>query len=458
MSQRFLVHVRGRIRLYDLSIELNLSEDIILDDLKKILERTSSIFKLKAFGIEFDGQRGWSILPSSCVGVVSGDAITVVLDSRLPELMTEKVIAMAQLVGPDVYRISSDSVRASSSSLTDFGSRDLLAMSLADVCAEIRRTGREFVYTPVRTKSFNIRGAIDFAESLQTASTRPPVSISDEISFGTGANLYVLSALNRAKELTRVATVQEAMAREIELWSEDIDSSLTVGTPQEISDFSSSYPRADYRRAIHLASAIFFDLAIDLRDSNLNIPQVLADLDLLFEQYCTLQLNKLLPPSTYEVRDQLEVPHPAEPGLAGFIRPDLIIRHRQTGQAIVIDLKNKYSRVGTDEMPSLSNPDVYQVSYYAQALGTAKAMLVYPTTHDVEQFPIKKAESAAGYQTKIRNFRERHRTSEPTLRLGANEVTLFLYQVDLSGSMANTAESLASLAMFIDFLLTQEQE
>lgn len=458
MSKRFLVHVRGRICLNDLSIDLDIPEDVILNDLKKILERTSSVFGLKAFGIEFDGQRGWSILPSSCVGVVSGDAFTVVLDSRLPDLMTEKVIAMAQLVGPDVYRISSDLVRASSSSSTDFGSRDLLAMSLADICAEIRRSGREFVYTPIRSRAFNIRGSVDFAESLQTASTRPPISISDEISFGTSANLYVLSALERARGLTRVPTVQEILAREIELWSEDIDLEVTNGRPQEISDFSSSYPRSDYRKAIHLASAILLDLAIDLEGSSLNIPQVLADLNLLFEQYCTLQLQKLLPSTTYEVKDQVELPHPAEPGLSGFIKPDLIIRHRQSGQSIVIDLKNKYSHVSSEQKPSLNNPDVYQISYYAQTLGTTKAMLVYPTTQNVERFPIKKSESAAAYSTKTATFRERRRSSEPTLKLGNNLVTLIPYQVDLSGSMTNTAESLASLAMYIDFLLTQEQE
>ena len=458
MSQRFLVHIRGRIRLTDLSIELDVPEEVILNELKTILERTSSVFGLKAFGIEFDGQRGWSILPSSCVGVVSGDAFTVVLGSRLQELATEKVIAMAQLVGPDVYRISSDSVRASTSSSTDFASRDLLAMSLTDVCAEIRRAGREFVYRPLRTRSFNIRGSIDFAESLQTASTRPPISVSDEISFVTNANLYILSALERVKGLTQVATVHEAISQETELWSEDFDLEVTIDVPKEISDFSTSYPRPDYRRAINLASAILLDLSIDLEESSLNIPQVLADLDLLFEQYCTLQLRKLLPASTYEVNDQVELPHPARPELSGFIKPDLIIRHRQSRQAIVVDLKNKYSRVGPEQKPSLNNQDIYQISYYAQALGVAHAMLVYPTTQKVEHFPIKRSESATAYSKKIKDFRKRRRTSEPGLSLGTNEVTLLPYQVDLSGSMANTAESLASLAMFIDFLLTENQE
>jgi hypothetical protein len=144
--------------------------------------------------------------------------------------------------------------------------------------------------------------------------------------------------------------------------------------------------------------------------------------------------------------------------LSGYIKPDLVITHRDSGRSIVIDLKNKYSRVDIDVKPSLSNPDIYQISYYAQALGIDKAMLIYPTTTSVEAFPIKRSESTAAYLTKIQRFRERRQSSEPILRLGANEVALLPYQVDLSGSMANTAESLASLAMFIDYLLSQDQE
>jgi hypothetical protein len=67
-----------------------------------------------------------------------------------------------------------------------------------------------------------------------------------------------------------------------------------------------------------------------------------------------------------------------------------------------------------------------------------------------------RSESAAAYLAKIKRFRERRLISEPILRLGANEVALLPYQIDLSGSMANTAQSLASLAMFIDYLLTQD--
>lgn len=458
MSNRILLHVQGRILLDDLSIELAVPEDEILKDMKRILERSSSTFGLRPFRIEFDGQRGWSILPSSCVGVISGDVLTIVLDSRLPDLRTEKVIAMAQLAGPDVYRISSDSVRATSSSSWDFGSRDLLAMSLVDVCAEVRRSGREFVYRSVHAKTLNIRGSIDFAESLQTASTKPPISVFDERSYATDANIYILSALEKAMRLTRSEVVHEALRQETEVWSDDIDSEATNRFDTEISDFSTSYPRSDYRRGIHLASAVLFDLSIDFHESNLEIPQVLADLDVLFEQYCTLQLRQLLPASTFVVDSQQELPHPAYPQLSGYIKPDLVITHRDSGRSIVIDLKNKYSRVDIDEKPSLSNPDIYQISYYAQALGIDKAMLIYPTTTGVEAFPIKRSESTAAYLTKIQRFRERRQSSEPILRLGANEVALLPYQVDLSGSMANTAESLASLAMFIDYLLSQDQE
>ena len=83
-------------------------------------------------------------------------------------------------------------------------------------------------------------------------------------------------------------------------------------------------------------------------------------------------------------------------------------------------------------------------------------MLVYPTTQEVDSFPIKKSESASKYAERVETFRELREISEPILSLGSDKVTLIPYQVDLSGTMMNTAKSLASLAMYIDFLLTMD--
>ena len=456
MSNRLLVRIRGRIFIHDLEAELKLTESEILNELKSILRKSASTFGLKPFRIEFDGQRGWSILPSSCVGLLSGELLTVVLESRLSNLQTEKVLALAQLVGPNLYRISSDSVQAAVTSSNDFGTSDLLAMSLVDVCAEIRRTGRDFIFTQSRSKSFNIRGSIDFAESLQTASIRPPISMYDSVSYMTDANLFILAALEKAREMTRLDIVLQALSRETGLWTEDIDLDGSHIGQKEVSDFSSSYPRSDYRRAINLATAILLDMSLETNGNEVAVPQVLADLDLLFEQYCSMQLRSLLPASAYEVQDQLEVQHPARPNLSGFIKPDLVITNRKSGKTLVVDLKNKYSSIGANQKSSLNNSDIYQIAYYAQALGTTQAMLVYPTTEEVDSFPIKKSESASKYAEKVETFRELREISEPILSLGSNKVTLIPYQVDLSGTMINTAKSLASLAMYIDFLLTMD--
>ena len=457
MSSRFLVRIRGRILIDDLVEETGLDERVILDDLKQILRTSSSAFGVKAFRIEFDGHRGWSILPSSCVGLLAGEVLTLVLESRLLNLQTEKVIALAQLVGPDVFRISTESVRAGISNSDEFGTTDLLGISLVDACSEIRRTGRDFKYVPTQSRSFNIRGSIDFAESLQTGSVRPPISNYDSVSYSTDANVFIYSALIKAREATRVDAVLQAVSQELLFWSQDMDPLDDVPKLSEISNFSSSYPRSDYGRAITLAIAIHLDLSIDVDGSNTSIPQVLADLDLLFEQYCTIQLRKLLPDSVYSVQDQVELPHPSQPALSGYIKPDLIITNKQTGRVIVIDLKNKYSQIQANQKPSLSNADIYQISYYALAIESKRAMLVYPTTENLASFPIKKSESSVKYAARIEKFRSLHVASEPVIKLGKNEITLTPYQVDLGGTMANTAESLASLALYIDYLLSEDQ-
>ncbi len=451
-----MVRVRGRLLIEDLADGMNLSESEILEELRKILKASSTTFGLRPFRIEFDGLRGWSILPSSCVGVLSGDILIVAIDSRLSNLSTEKLISLAQIVGPDVYRISSDAVRATISNSSEFGARDLLAMSLVDICGEIRRSGRDFKYVPASSKSFNIRGAIDFAESLQTGSVRPPVSTFDTVTFSTDANLYILSALKLIRDKTRLDTVLQAVSNELNHWSQEMHIENDYVELPEISDFSISYPRSDYSKALSLSTAILLDLAIEIEGSNTSIPQVLADVDLLFEQYCTNQLRQLLPSSTYDVRAQNEFPHPSQPKLSGHIKPDLVVTNRDSGKSIVIDLKNKYSQVQPNEEPSLGNPDIFQISYYALALNVSHAMLVYPTTENAEGFPIKKSESVAKYASRIERFRLLRLNSEPVLNLGLNKITLVPYQVDLSGSMSNTAESLASLAMYIDYLLSED--
>jgi hypothetical protein len=439
--------------LGEVAIQIGIVESELLEDLKLILRTSTSRFRTMAFLLEYDGRRGWSIRPTSCVGLLTGDLLTLVLESRLKGLSTEKLLAMAQSQKSSGYQVSETHVRAGIRDDVDYSQTDLLGISLVDACSVIRRAGRSFRFAPVSSRRVPLRGEIDIQESIQTASLRPPVTQSEEITYSIPANELILAALKFALARCSTGHAENLLSQEVEIWADGLSGHEKYSDRRTI-DLSLTYPREDYQRALNLACAILNNLSITTDTDLFSIPEVLVDIDQLFEDYCQSALSELLPPTHFQVSCQKEEEHPARPALRGHIKPDVVITRTDTGRSLVLDLKNKYSQITAEDGVSLGNADIYQVSYYALALGAEIACLIYPATSVDLKFPIKKSESQKAHGERVARFKLKRRKSEPVLKLGSNHLQLVPYQIDLGGSMLNTRESLAGLAAYIDALLS----
>lgn len=451
-----LIRLRGRLLISEICGETDVKEQVLLEDLRRVLTNSYREFGVQAFGLEFDGRRGWSMISSSCVGILAGEVVTIVLESRIEGLTTEKLLAMAQLTGGSGYRISESTVLAGIQVDGEYSQTDLLGLSLVDSCIAIRRAGRHFTFVSEISRTVPLRGEIDIQESIQTGTLRPPVTRPDVQSFATPVNKFILGALSVARDKSRLAEARDVLDQELELWGADIPSTQSTSSsrPRTVTDLTLAYPRDDYRRALSLASAIHLDLSLDMLDGENRFREVLIDVDRLFEEFCQMSLLRLLASKIFTVSVQKEMQHPSTPQLRGFIKPDMVVTNTKTRKTLVLDLKNKYSQIEPGSEPSLSNPDVFQISYYTLALDCQYAFLVYPAVGTKLSFPIKKSESKRSYEQKIAEFHRSRSKSEPLLALGKNKIRLVPYQVEMGGSLFSTEESLATLATYIDHVLS----
>jgi len=458
MTEHFLVTLERRTRLTDLSQDLGATETQLLFQIQDLLQSAVSTFGIRPFLLEFDGRNGWTILPSSCVGFIGTESLSVVLKSKIPDLALEKIVAMAQGFGDSVFRVGSASVQAGLDAEANMGALELLAMSLVDVCIEIRRGGLDFRFQESNEGNRKLRGTVDISESIQQGRMRPPIAFEEEMSHDTEANRFVRAALTQSSRLSLNGTVKSAVTNELAYWSEGISENDIGGDELRNLRFSFSYPRSDYQRAIVLSLAIMSGLALDLKTTEFGVPQVLFDLDVLFETFCTEALAQLLPSSIYEVSTQNKYDHPATPPIRGYFKPDIVVRNRVNGNCIVVDVKNKYSvEVATGEQ-QLQNTDIFQLCYYSESLNAVAAMLLYPATRVTASYPIKGSEGEAKYREKVDRFLEVSSSKTTSLHLGGSKVNLVAQQIDLSGNLLHSMESLASAASYIDFLLTKDTQ
>ena len=185
------------------------------------------------------------------------------------------------------------------------------------------------------------------------------------------------------------------------------------------------------------------------------MPAFTLDLDQLFESFVAFELGKRLKEQLYSLHVQPQYPHPTIPELAGkFIMPDLVFQPRSGDTTpVVLDTKNKYSILHEGNSLAVSNADLYQISYYCSALGASSAVLVYPgNSSSATDYPFRGSEGESVYEakrTKALNRIKSTPASHLLLKFPSQSVSLFFWRINLQGTMHETIESVAKLALFM---------
>ena len=87
--------------------------------------------------------------------------------------------------------------------------------------------------------------------------------------------------------------------------------------------------------------------------------------------------------------------------------------------------------------------------------GAAACLLVYPEEKQSNSYPIKASESEVNYQSKVSEYLK---TKANKLVFDTEDVSIpmYLYRIDLSGTMKNTVRSLASLCLLVERILQND--
>ena len=155
----------------------------------------------------------------------------------------------------------------------------------------------------------------------------------------------------------------------------------------------------------------------------------------------------------YDLKIQATIPHPISPILPNrYYSPDILFKPKDDSVVFVVDTKNKYTQMSSAIDCQVSNSDLFQMAYYAQAQGSDTIVLLYPGNDETASgFPLKAAESDSSYATRLRRyFTNIHSNPQLSFILKFNpNIRFYVWRVDLSGSIKNTRDSVARLAQFL---------
>lgn len=232
---------------------------------------------------------------------------------------------------------------------------------------------------------------------------------------------------------------------------------VSENNPNEpfIYTFESSLPREEYNRALTFAEIILEGFDPTSGQEERFFPYFTINLDQLFEKFVAFELKRKLRQEIYNVLIQKQYRHPAHPDISNkFVEPDIVVEKiNGEGDRVVIDTKNKYSILPDNSSPNISNNDIYQIAYYCLMLNSKTAILVYPGSANTStDYPFPGSEGERNYEKKRQKTLESLKSNASThlsLTLGNASISIYFWRINLEGTMHDTMESVAKLALFI---------
>jgi 5-methylcytosine-specific restriction endonuclease McrBC regulatory subunit McrC len=426
-----------------------------LKECQSIIDFHWRSYGTKSIGLIYNPSEGFTLTAYSGVGALSSNKLVLKVAPKIPNIGIEKVLSMAQYAGMGLWKIGNGQISAQIDESDDYSLNELLGFALVDAVGDVINNGlqREFEDTVERTL---VQGSgPDLVENMSTGFT-PPLYMTQSIqNFDILSNQVLKAAILSVKRHSRNQNLKVGLERLLTSF-EDVTATFSNEDLDTISNISFSLPRADYQKALAVGVAILRGKTISLDESSsTNIPNFMLDMDYVFEAFCSRVLVESFKGSHFEVLCQQKYPHLSTPDFqAKSIIPDVVIRHRSSGKSVVLDLKNKYTSISDLGRPSIGNSDLFQQTYYQGNLGATCAVLVYPSSKPEWQFPLPGSEGIEAYNQKVLASLSSSKYPQISIAHGPNAYNILALQVDLSGPLKNTINSLKRVAFLVRHLLT----
>lgn len=445
------------VSIADLSEKHGLAETQLLHECQSLIDFYWRQFGSKAIEIVYDARFGYQLRANSGVGSIGNDHLIVSVNPKIPGVRLEKVLALAQYSGDPFWNIGDGSIAAQIDSYSDYDLTEIMGFTLCDSIQKVIANGLKRDFFEVTEASFASSSGPVIEENVTVGFVPPPRVSQVRESSDNQPNQILKAALQKVSEKTNHSGLKSNTLRLLSAFEEVGE----IPPSQQIDELGSqlfTLPRNDYVKALAISFAVIRSNPIDLLEGSIiELPSVLLDMDVVFERYCSRALKESLDPDFYDVLLQPEFGHKIEPvPIAKKIVPDVVVKSRKTGKTFILDIKNKYSSLDQKGKPSVSNPDLFQQFYYQQNLQADFVFLLYPTAKPEWTFPLPGAESKDKYLSNCHESLGSVRYPGITVRHATSSMDLLPIQIDLSGSMRNTINSMKRVALMLQYLDTRE--
>lgn len=398
-------------------------------------------------------QRGYVVQAGPIIGLIDLGLFELVAQPKFEGLEVGKCLHLAHHCQLNsLVRHTNTLIEEELSNINRLTSVDYFATAFLSTVTDVINNGLLQTISTVEGPDANFRGTLVIDRHIATGSsplqpyTRRPVSIHD-----VPVNRTLKAALKLCRLHCTSPQVQSFASAALSHFND-----VSENTPGEpfVYEFESTLPRDEYKQALNFAQIILEGFDPLSGSEELFLPSFTLDLDLLFENFIAFELERKLRSELYTVRVQQKYPHPTEPVLVGkLIQPDIVVEDRSGTTFVVLDTKNKYSLLPDQLSPSFSNADLYQIAYYCLVLEAKTAVLVYPGNFSTStKYPFRGSEGERKYETKRQRALQNIQSNPSTylrLSFASYPISLYFWRINLQGTMYDTMESVAQLALFL---------
>lgn len=428
------------------------TESSLLYECQKLINFYWRQFGTKAVEIIYDARFGYQLRAGSGVGAIGNDSLLISVRPKIPGVQLEKVIAMAQYSGDPFWNIGDGSVAAQIDSYSDYDLTEIMGFTLCDSVQKVFANGIQRDLYEVTETSYSSSSGPVIDESIAVGFVPPPLVSKLRESNDNQPNRIIKAALQKVAGSTSHSSLKSNAMRLISAFESVGD----LSPKQRLDELGSQIfttPRNDYSKALAISLAILRSNSLSLfTDSDIEVPSVLLDMDVVFERFCSRAIRDSLDANFYEVLLQPEYSHKIEPESSSKkIIPDVVVKSKKSNKTFILDIKNKYSSLDKMGKPFVSNPDLFQQFYYQQNLQANLVMLIYPTSKPDWVFPLPGAESKEKYLANCVGSVASEKYPGITVMHTTSSMKCLPLQIDLSGSMRNTINSIKRVAMLLQY-------
>ena len=452
-----------QVSISSIAKSLALDDATVLNDIQNAAREHYFRFGTQALQLFFDPSEGYCLHNTAAVGLLKTEKFTIELLPKINRLDIGKCLGLAQVSGMKGFQITDNLVHdIALKSDSAVNLVDYFSYSLLDAVVNISHNGLLSEKKDVIAEPNKIGGNILMTETVAGGKGLRKPYISDSVA---NRNITPNSVIKTALELC-LRTATDSSIRDLASVLIQHFKDVSSLSPSELNNMATvmtSYaptsPRPDYDSALSHALAILEGGSLGADSGKLSAPSFTLDLDKVFESFCSSQIKTLLNPDLYDVEAQKSFNHAMEPSLINKkIIPDVFVTHRGKKKGVILDLKNKYSSLREDGKIILSNPDLYQISYYSKTLDQKTCILVYPGYRPRIQYPIKSSESEGAYAEKRSQKLAEILKDNSTTLFRDRSIRIIIYNVDLSGSVRNSIKSVAGLCQLVTDIIQEDYE